>query len=1252
MNFFFSRFVPCTVWLACAVSPLAAGAQPTAADIEFFEKSIRPILAARCYECHGPAEQKSKMRLDHISLVLKGGERGPALVPGDPKASTLVRAIEYLDPKLQMPPKKMLEDEEIDLLIEWVERGAPWPDEPAPSAAAAPADAFDLAKRRAEHWAWQPVRATQPPPVKQADWPRQDADKFLLARLEKEGLAPAPEADRRTLIRRLSFDLVGLPPDPAAIEAFVNDTRPDAYERLVDELLASPHFGERWGRHWLDLVRYAESYGHEGDYPIREAWRYRDYVIRSLNADVPYDRFVREHIAGDLMPDPRVNAADGTNESLLATGWWYMHQATHAPVDVEKDFADRIDNQIDVIGKAVLGMTVACARCHDHKFDAISANDYYSLGAFMRSSRQVFAYLDPQGAIGAATESIESVQRAGAATLSKSLRQSAKTVSRDVENYLGAAHEVLFGASQADDVNFVPRVDVFADFEGADYGAWTVQGAAFGTAPSRGAFENQQPVEGFEGAGLLNSFLGGDDATGTIRSPEFVIERPFIHLLVGGGRFSDGTFVAMNVDGETVRKATGRNHERLEWATWDVSEFRGKKAYLIAVDSRKGGWGHINADQIIFSDSPVPQVLARPIAAVAKDRKLDAAKLGRWMQAILSPDAAQPDHPLYPWKKLAGPGAEPLADRATDAVGDGALFETFDGPGFGGWFPDGFAFGDGATKPGAWSPNGTQDPFVSTGVAHSGLLAPELQGTLRSPSFPLDYDTIQIHAKGRGGQVRLIVGHYMLREHNPLLFDNTFLDVNSDEYQWYTMTGGLGKWPGVESYIELVDDGDGYLAVDEIRFGKSKPEKDVPEELRTRLGGVAGESGEKIAAAYAAWTTALLDASGEALLSHPAARWLGLLSGKDLVDFGRVNKERESLTGQVAKLTNGLGAPIRALAITDGTTEPAHIFIRGNTTDPGEAVARRFLEAIDGAGPLVERPAYSGRLELAERLTSDENPLFARVAVNRVWHHLFGRGLVASLDNFGVLGQAPSHPELLDHLAERFRDEGYSVKSLIRMLATSSAYRMSSQTTDRLAEQQDPTNILLHRASVRRLEAETIRDSILTVANTLNSEMYGESVLAYLSPFNNNHRRPSKSGPIDGDRRRTIYLQVQRNFLPEMQLAFDFPIPDSTVGDRTESNVPAQSLALMNDEFVAAQARAWGAAMAARTDAFDSRVREMCERAWGRVATEHELASLKAFVERQRGVYGIDAQTALGDARVWTDIGQVLFMAKEFIYIG
>ena len=224
-------------------------------------------------------------------------------------------------------------------------------------------------------------------------------DAFLLAKLDEAGLERANPADKKTLIRRATFDLIGLPPTPEEVAAFQADPSADAFAKVVDRLLASPHFGERWARHWLDLVRYAETLGHEFDYPLTDAWRYRDYVIRALNADVPYDQFLREHIAGDLLSPPRLHPTEGYNESIIATAFWYLGEALHAPVDSQADYATRIDNQIDVVSKTFLGLTVACARCHDHKFDAISTKDYYALAGYVTSSHQQLALLDPGGRI-------------------------------------------------------------------------------------------------------------------------------------------------------------------------------------------------------------------------------------------------------------------------------------------------------------------------------------------------------------------------------------------------------------------------------------------------------------------------------------------------------------------------------------------------------------------------------------------------------------------------------------------------------------------------------------------------------------------------------------------------------------------------------------------------------------------------------------------------------------------------------------
>jgi hypothetical protein len=291
-----------------------------------------------------------------------------------------------------------LSPEEIAVLTKWVELGVPWPkDEPAGTAGSD--KVFNLEARRKARWCWQPVKPQTPSAVKDADWPRQPLDRFILARLEEKGLAPAKPADRPALIRRAHFDLIGLPPTAEEVEAFVNDPSSKAFEKVVDRLLDSPHFGERWARHWMDLVRYAETFGHEFDYPIPHATLYRDYLIRALNADVPYNQLVVEHLAGDLLAEPRQHPTDGYNESIIGTGFWWFGEATHAPVDVKGDEAGRVDNQIDVMTKTFLGLTVACARCHDHKFDAISTKDYYALAGYLKSSRRQEAMLDPHGKI-------------------------------------------------------------------------------------------------------------------------------------------------------------------------------------------------------------------------------------------------------------------------------------------------------------------------------------------------------------------------------------------------------------------------------------------------------------------------------------------------------------------------------------------------------------------------------------------------------------------------------------------------------------------------------------------------------------------------------------------------------------------------------------------------------------------------------------------------------------------------------------
>lgn len=359
---------------------------PTAEQVAFFESRIRPLLIERCYDCHSVQADTSEgeLFLDSQPSMLKGGYSGPALVPGDPDSSLLLKAVHYADEKLQMPPDEKLSDEEIALLETWVRMGAP---DPRTEDAAEIKRKLDLAEA-ADFWSLRPVSDPPVPDVQNTDWPRNEIDRFILAELEEKHLAPVADADRRTLIRRATFDLIGLPPSPSEIEAFESDPSPtpEAFAKVVERLLDSPHYGERWGRHWMDLVRYADTAGDNSDYPIPEAYLYRNYIIDSFNRDKPYDEFVREQIAGDLLP---ADNDEQRNEQIIATG--YLAQSRRFG-SLFKNYPQHltIEDTLDNLGRTYLGLTLSCSRCHHHKFDPISQEDYYGLYGIFDSTRYPF----------------------------------------------------------------------------------------------------------------------------------------------------------------------------------------------------------------------------------------------------------------------------------------------------------------------------------------------------------------------------------------------------------------------------------------------------------------------------------------------------------------------------------------------------------------------------------------------------------------------------------------------------------------------------------------------------------------------------------------------------------------------------------------------------------------------------------------------------------------------------------------------
>ena len=377
---------------AAAKQPATTGTEgseaPSPEAIEFFEKKIRPVLVATCYDCHSEDSVESGLRVDSLAGLLRGGTRGPALVPGRPEASLLISAVNHGE-LLQMPPKDKLSVQQLQDLSAWVKMGAPWP---GATATEVTSDSLaggsgTITAEDLDYWSFRPVVRPAVPAVQRASWIRNPVDAFILAGLEAKNLTPAPPASRRTLIRRATFDLTGLPPTPEQVARFLADTRPDAFERLIERLLASPAYGERWGRHWLDVARYADSNGMDENLAFVSAFRYRDYVINAFNEDLPFNRFVHEQLAGDLLPAAPGETPQQYYRRLTATGFLSIGPKMLADDDPVKKQMDIIDEQLDTLSRAFMGMTLGCARCHDHKFDPIPTADYYALAGILKSTK-------------------------------------------------------------------------------------------------------------------------------------------------------------------------------------------------------------------------------------------------------------------------------------------------------------------------------------------------------------------------------------------------------------------------------------------------------------------------------------------------------------------------------------------------------------------------------------------------------------------------------------------------------------------------------------------------------------------------------------------------------------------------------------------------------------------------------------------------------------------------------------------------
>lgn len=1153
--------------IASVLHCLQVSADETAAtpqQIEFFEKGVRPLLVEHCYSCHSVKAKKLQagFLMDSRTSLLKGGDSGAAIVPGDVDASLLIEAVRY--ESYEMPPKGKLPAKDIQTLERWVKMGAPWPKEEAPRAEAARPE-FDLQQRRSDHWVWQPIQSPENPEVTDTQWPRDDLDHFLLAKLEGAQLQPSSDADRTALMRRLYFDLIGLPPAPEQAAAFLNNTSPLATEQLVDELLASPHFGERWGRHWLDLVRYAESRGHEFDNDTPNAFQYRDYVIRALNADVPYDQFVREHIAGDLLVKPRLHPEKGFNESVLGTGFWFLGEWVHSPVDIRKDEADRFDNMIDVMSKTFLGVTVSCARCHDHKFDAISTADYYSLTGFLQSSdyRQVrFESIEQNGHIAAQLAQVD-------AKYQQQIRELLDThgvnFPRQMSYLDDEAIVVDYGNIPLKDYmqdGFVFGLspqregEVYFDFDVPS----TVKVATHGEASSDTFWNGLESVT--EGQVQNRSAIAKLPKSGrTLRSPTFELKNPNVSCLVQGtghvlACVDSHRLIAGPLHKETIRQVKATNEG---WVTLNLKRYVGHRLHL---------------EFIPATDSK--------LAVRMVTQGLDAGGLADIDRRLAAMDKQFEQY---------AQAAEAILNSSIEIETE--VFADFESGTYEGWTVTGDAFGKAPqtleTIGGYQGKiNGVGKFFVNSHNIRNGgdvSRGDSLTGTLTSRPFIINFDTIEFLVGGGPHPGKTCV--------NLVIDDKPVLSATGrSNNQMSLNTWDVRQFAGKEARIQVVDDhtsGWGNIGIDQVVF---------------------------------------LNRNGQTGGNEAAQR---------IVNSWR--RERTQLRSQVVHQSR------LALAMMDGTGEDDRVLIRGNSSKPGDVEPRHFLTAITGNQPMAIARG-SGRLELAEQINDPANPLTSRVIVNRVWHYLMGRGIVPTTDDFGMLGQRPTHPELLDHLSTRFVQDGRSIKQMIRTIVLSRTYKMSSQ-LDSMAVEADPKNLLWHHRSPKRLEGEAIRDALLSLSGRLDETQFGEPVPIHLTTFMDGRGRPGTSGPLDGDGRRSIYISVRRNFLSPFMVTFDSPTPFSTMGRRNVSNVPAQALILMNDPVVVELASDWAKRAIEMHSNFESRIVWMYQTAFARQPTPKEQAIAVAYVTNQI----TEGDASENDLQLWADFAHAVINTKEFIFL-
>lgn len=1183
---------------AAAESAPRSTASPAKVD---FTREVRPILANHCFKCHGPDEatRKAKLRLDFRGEALKPAKSDELpIVPGEPGKSELVRRLFTADEDALMPPpaaKKPLTPDQKEILKRWIAEGAEYQ----------------------AHWAFlAPVQAS-PPAVRKKAWLRNAIDNFVLARLEKEGLPPSPPADKYTLVRRAYLDLIGLPPTPAQMDEFVNDTAAGAYERLVDKLLASPHYGERWARRWLDLARYADTNGYEKDRP-RSIWPWRDWVINALNADLPFDEFTVEQLAGDMLPN-------ATRDQIVATG---LHRNTmineEGGIDtLEYRFLSMVD-RVHVTATSWLGLTMACAQCHTHKYDPIQQTEYYQFMAFLNN----------------AAEPTVPVVAPGIADQRKKIQSQIDALEAALPDKFPMQINVAWqtpGAAEFSSPNGAVA-DLLSDGSfrvGGKHPEKDTYTIKFETASQR---ITHVQLEGIPDEKISKGGPGNSDSGNFVLSElELAVQQAGdsgaprkVKFASAQADFSQDGFPEENaIDGNADTGwaiGGGPKHRYAIFALAEPLDLKTPASVTVRLVQNFGKQHTLGRFRVSLG-----QEVPGKTITVERQRERRDQKCQQWLADQL-PTVAD-------WKTLRPVRA--IASTPTLTIQeDDSVFASGD-----------FTKNDTNTLTFRNLPAGLK--AIRLEVLPDDRLPKRGPGAVsyEGPEGDFWLSTMRLQADGR------TIGLTNASESFANGGNNAAKAIDDDLQSGWSVNGGQGKT---------------HNAV--FQFPESLT---VTNELQLEL------VCEKFYAAglgrFRVWVTtddyakaSTLDNAAVALLAkHRAPAKLKALfestnaaSERDVLlrAFARLAPDFARSRGEIEKLRQAMPKFPTTLVMQErpaGHERPTFRHHRGEFLQPKEEVK----PGVPAFLPPLPENAPRNRIALAQWLVSGENPLTGRVVMNRHWEAFFGRGLVRTTEDFGFQGDLPSHPELLDWLAVEFVKQGWSQKQMHKLIVLSATYQQSSAVTPELKER-DPLNVLLARGPRLRLEAEMVRDAALVASGLFSDKLGGPSVYPPQPPGVSSEGAygaldwKTSEGP---DRyRRGLYTYAKRTTPYALTATFDGPSGEACLARRERSNTPLQALSLLNDTVFMECARALGK-IAAGADGDDAaRVDLLVRRCLSRPASNEERAKLIQFYQTQRARFAsgelkaaeiLDVKDGerLNEQAAWTAVARVLLNLDETI---